>query len=73
MTIKKLKSLTKEEFLKYPDATESIYILLFRILKKAGLKSGKKINPSGHRDIPMHSEKEFLVIYTQQIDGIQRL
>lgn len=28
MTIKKLKSLTKEEFLKYPDATESIYIAL---------------------------------------------
>ena len=28
MTIKKLKSLTKEEFLKYPDATESIYTAL---------------------------------------------
>lgn len=52
MTIKELKSLTKEEFLKYPDATESIYIALQN--SKEGWieiwKEDKSVWAQGHTD-----------------------
>lgn len=52
MTIKELKSLTKEEFLKYPDATEDIYNALQN--SKEGWieiwKEDKSIHRSGHTD-----------------------
>lgn len=52
MTIKKLKSLTKEEFLKYPDATESIYIAL-QDAKEGWIeiwKEDKSVWKQGHTD-----------------------
>ena len=52
MTIKKLKSLTKEEFLKYPDATESIYIAMQN--SKEGWieiwKEDKSVHEKGYTD-----------------------
>lgn len=52
MTIKQLKSLTKEEFLKYPDATESVYMALQN--SKEGWieiwKEDKSVWEHGHTD-----------------------
>ena len=52
MTIKELKSLTKEEFLKYPDATEDIYSAL-KNSKEGWIEIWKEdasIHKSGHTD-----------------------
>ena len=52
MTIKKLKSLTKEEFLKYPDATESRYMAL-QNSKEGWIEIGKEDKSAwaqGHTD-----------------------
>jgi hypothetical protein len=43
------------------------------MLKKDGLKSGKKINLSMKEGTQMHLGKEFLVTCVQRIDGIQHL
>lgn len=52
MTIKQLKNLTKEEFLKYPDATESVYNALQN--SKEGWieiwKEDKSVWEHGHTD-----------------------
>lgn len=52
MTIKELKSLTKEKFLKYPDATESVYNALQN--SKEGWieiwKENKSVWAQGHTD-----------------------
>ena len=52
MTIRKLKQMTKENFLKYPDATESIYLALQN--SKEGQieiwKEDKSVHEQGHTD-----------------------
>lgn len=52
MTIRQLKQMTKEEFLKYPDATESIYSALQN--SKEGWieiwKEDKSVWAQGHTD-----------------------
>ena len=72
MTIKKLKSLTKEEFLKYPDATESIYIAM-QNSKKGWIEIWKEDESVHEKGILMHLGKGFLATCVQWIDGIQHL
>ena len=64
MTIKELKQLSKEKFLKHPDATESMYLAL-QNSKEGWIEIWKEDKSVWNMVIPMLLGKEFLVICVQ--------